>query len=187
MAECRVSVWPRMCFFFFVCLNLGIHFVSWSGRSLCSSCCVNLGYFNEVVWSPCITCPPYLSLLFLPFSNHQVFTQWLSSRNNLLIVCISGWCFSAFSLKITFSVPHLCPSFMFPWSKTAGLQLLWAGGLLGLVLFPSCAALALDLGLTLGWPWADLGSPWADVELTDFIYWLVSRAMWALVRAIPDF
>lgn len=151
MAEGRVRVRPRMCFFFFVCLNLGIHFVSWSGRSLCSSCCVNLGYFNEVVWSPCTTCPPpHLSLLFLPFSNHQVFTQWLSSRNNLLIVCISGWCFSAFSLKITFSIPHLCPSFMFPWSKIAGLQ--W------------------------GWPWADLGLTWG--YLGQMLSWLTLFTGW---------
>lgn len=94
--------------------------------------------------------PPHLSLLFLPFSNHQVFTQWLSSRNNLLIVCISGWCFSAFSLKITFSIPHLCPSFMFPWSKIAGLQR--------------------------GWPWDDLGLTWG--YLGQMLSWLTLFTGW---------
>lgn len=131
----------------------------------------------------------HLPQLFLLHSPHWVIAQWPSSRNNLLTVCLSGWCFLAPFLKITFWVSHPIPALpsWLPQSGTAGLQLLQIEGLLRVILPPCLCCSCLELGLMLGWLGLTLRWSWAYVGLTVFIYRLVSRAISALVRALPDF
>lgn len=75
-----------------------------------------------------------------------------------------------------------------PWSRTAGLRLLWGGRLLGVLsLSHPRAAPASKFELTLSWPWAGLGLAWGYLGLVLgwlFIYRLVSRAIGAFVAAI---
>lgn len=173
MAEGRVSVWPRMCFFFFVCLNLGIHFVSWSGRSLCSSCCVNLGYFNEVVWSPCTTCP---SPIFLCFSFPFLITKCSLSGSlpgtiSLLFVYqadvfqLSLWKW-LFLFPIS-ALPSCSPGVRLPVFSSCELEDSWGWSFSHPVLLPLW---------TSGWPWADLGLTWG--YLGQMLSWLTLFTGW---------
>lgn len=127
------------------------------------------------LYSPPRLLPPCFPLCFsFPFSNHRAFVRWPPSRNNLLLVCLSGCCFSAPFLKTAFSVLHPCLSFAAPLEQdcrsSAPVRWTTPRGALSLP-SPCCPRfeIRVDLELTLGWPWAGLGLPWAGVGLTVYL------------------
>lgn len=100
--------------------------------------------------------------------------------------------FISFHLEVI--LPHsLCCSCLGRWVDLGwcwvgvGLTLGWCWVDVGLVL----GWCWVDVGSMLGWRWVDIGLTlgwrWVDTGLTVFIYWLGSRTLLALVRAVPDF